>query len=129
MTTELTLLIWSTVLVGAYIGVQSILYRMDVGVEFAASARDEERPLGTMTRRAEKALGNLLETYIVFVALAAATQLSGRSDWLTVWGAWIWFGARWVYLPLYLGGVFMVRSLVWLVSAIGLAMMFFGVAF
>ena len=32
-------------------------------------------------------------------------------------------------LPLYLGGIFMIRSLVWCVSAIGLGIMFVGVLF
>jgi len=36
---------------------------------------------------------------------------------------------RIAYLPLYLFGIFMIRSLVWCVSAIGLAMMFFGILF
>jgi uncharacterized MAPEG superfamily protein len=37
--------------------------------------------------------------------------------------------ARIVYLPLYLAGTFMVRSLVWNVALIGLAIMLFGVLF
>jgi uncharacterized MAPEG superfamily protein len=129
MSVELTLLIWSTTLFAGYIGVQSILYRMQYGIEFAASGRDVEAPPNVWNGRAEKALRNLLETYVVFVALAVATELSGRSDTLTQWGAHIYFWARWVYLPLYIFGVQWLRSLVWCVVAIGLSMMFFGVAF
>ena len=65
----------------------------------------------------------------MFVALAVATELSGRSDGLTQWGAQLYFWARWAYLPLYLAGVQYLRSLVWLVAAAGLMLMFFGVAF
>jgi uncharacterized MAPEG superfamily protein len=129
MTTELTLLIWSTTLFGAYVGVQAILYRIDKGVKFAASGRDNEQPAGIHATRAEKALRNLIETYGVFVALAVAIELSGRSDAWTQWGAHIWFWSRWVYLPLYVFGVAYIRSLVWNVSAIGLALMFLGVVF
>ena len=39
MPLELTLLIWSTTLFGLYVGVQSLLYRMQHGVEFAATGR------------------------------------------------------------------------------------------
>jgi uncharacterized MAPEG superfamily protein len=129
MSIELTLLIWSTTLFAGYVGVQSILYRVQYGIEFAASGRDTEAPPNVWNGRAERALRNLLETYAVFVALAVATELSGRSDVLTQWGAHIYFWARWVYLPLYIFGVQWLRSLVWCVIAIGLMLMFFGVAF
>jgi uncharacterized MAPEG superfamily protein len=129
MSVELFLLVASTTLIGAYIGVQSILYRVQHGVIFAASARDVEEPPNKWSARAERALRNLLETYGVFVALAVAIELSGRSDALTQWGAHIWFWSRWLYLPLYVFGVPFIRSLVWLVSATGLMLMFFGVVF
>lgn len=129
MSIELALLVWSTTLFGFYIGVQSILYRLQHGIWFAGSGRDHEVPPDIWNARAQKALRNLIETYGVFVALAVATELSGRSDGLTQWGAQLYFWARWVYLPLYLSGVQYVRSLVWLVAASGLTLMFFGVAF
>ena len=44
-------------------------------------------------------------------------------------GALIWFAARIVYIPLYLGGVPYIRSFVWLVAAGGLAMMLSGVLY
>lgn len=129
MSIELTLLIWSTTLFAAYIGVQSTLYRMQHGIIFANTGRDNEAPPNPMNARGEKALRNLLETYAVFVALAVATELSGRSDVLTQVGAHLYFWARWAYLPLYILAVPQIRSLVWLISAIGLMLMFFGVAF
>ena len=127
MSVELTLLVWSTTLFAGYIGVQSILYRLQHGVKFAGSARDDEPPPDRLNARAEKALRNLLETYGVFVALAVAVELSGRSDALTQWGAHLYFWSRWVYLPLYVFGVPYLRSAVWTVSAIGLILMFVGV--
>lgn len=126
MTVELTLLVWSAPLVGAYLLVQSTLYRLQHGVAHAASARDDEPPPGKLTQRGERALRNLLETYPVFVALALATEIVGLSDALTQWGAHVWFWSRWLYLPLYVLGIPYVRSLVWLVSAIGLVLMFAG---
>ena len=129
MSLELTLLVWSTVVFGLYMGAQSITYRMQYGVEFANGPRDHEPPQETLTARADKALRNFLETYALFIALAVATELSGRSDAFTQWGAMIWFVARIVYLPLYLTGVQNIRSLVWFISFIGLILLFIGVAF
>ena len=129
MSVELALLVWSTVLAGAYLGVQLTLYRIDYGVEHANSQRDHERPPNKWTVRGQRALSNFLETYAIFIALAVATELSGRSDSLTQWGAHIWFWARWAYLPAYFIDIAQMRSLIWTVSAAGLAALFFGVAF
>ena len=128
MTVELTLLVWSTVLAVAYLGVQLTLYRIDYGVEHANSQRDHERPPNKWTVRGQRALNNFLETYGIFIALAVATELSGRSDGLTQWGAQIWFWARWAYLPAYFIDIGQMRSLIWTVSLGGLVAMFLGVA-
>lgn len=129
MSVELTLLIWSVTLFGGYLGVQSLLYRAQHGIGFSNGPRDDEAPPNKWLGRSERALRNLIETYGVFVALAVATELSGRSDALTQWGAHLYFWARWVYLPLYLFGVPWLRSLSWTVSALGLFLMFVGVLF
>lgn len=129
MSIELTLLIWSAALAGAYLIVQSTVYRLDYGVAHAATGRDDERQPGKWTARANRALRNFLETYAVFIALAVATELSGRTDGLTQWGAHLWFWARLVYLPAYFSDVPFLRSSIWMVSAIGLALFFVGVAF
>ena len=126
MSVELTLLVWSTTLFCGYVGVQSLLYRMQHGIEFAGSARDDEAPPNLLNARAERALRNLIETYGVFVALAVATEFSGRSDGFTQWGAQLYFWGRWAYLPLYVAGIKYVRSMVWTVAASGLVLMFLG---
>lgn len=129
MSVELTLLVWSAALAFAYLGVQLTLYRIDYGLEHANSQRDHERPPNKWTVRGQRALSNFLETYAVFIALAVAAELAGRSDGLTQWGAHIWFWARWAYLPAYFIDINQMRSLIWTVSFIGLVLMFFGVAF
>ena len=128
MTIELTMLIWSTALFGLYVGTQAILYRMQHGVEFAATGRDDEPEPNVWNARAQKALRNLIETYPVFLALIVASIVGDRSGALTHWGGAIYLVARIIYLPLYLSGIKYVRSLVWVVSAIGLLLLFFGVA-
>lgn len=129
MSIELSYLIWSAALGFAYLTVQSTVYRLDYGIEFAGSQRDNERPPNKWAARGEKALRNFLETYGLFIAMAVATEISGRSDGLTQWGTQIWFWARVAYLPAYFVEVPLVRSAFWLVSMIGLVMLFIGVAF
>ena len=64
-----------------------------------------------------------------FVVLLLIAHLARPGDPLVFWGALVWLAARLAYLPLYLFGIFMVRSLVWFVSAICLFLMFIGVLF
>lgn len=127
MSVELSLLVWSVALAIAYLTVQSSFYRLQHGIRFAGTARDNEAAPDKFNARADKALRNFLETYGVFIALVVATELGDKSSWLSQWGAHLYFWSRWLYLPLYVAGVAYVRSAVWFISAIGLFMMFVGV--
>ncbi|MEQ1768958.1 MAG: MAPEG family protein [Devosia sp.] len=130
MTFELGLMMGSLVLFSLYLGAQSTLYRWRHGLMFAQTARDETvESDGVFLGRAERALRNFLETWPALIILALVGHLVVPGDPLVFWGGIIWFVCRLAYLPLYLFGVFMVRSLVWFTGAIGLALMFFGVLF
>lgn len=129
MTTELWLLLLSLPLYGLYLGAQSLIFRWKHGLLYAASARDEDLPEGELLGRAERALKNFQETWLVYVILILIAHLAMPGDPVIFWGAIVWGVARIVYLPLYLAGTFMVRSLVWNVALIGLVIMLFGVLF
>jgi uncharacterized MAPEG superfamily protein len=122
--TELLLLGWSTVLLFAYVMIQGQTATRDRGLDWNAGPRDgEQKPLGEMAGRAERALKNFQETYPVFVALALGLAVTDRTGGLGAIGAWCWFGARIAYIPLYLLGIKYVRSLCWTVSILGLLLM------
>lgn len=129
MTVELALLFWSIAVYALYLGSQTLFYRVQYGLMHAATARDHDAPPGVHLARAQRALNNFLETWPIFVILALVANFADAGDPVVFWGAVVWYVSRIVYLPLYLAGVFGWRSLAWNVSAVGLALMFFGVLF
>ena len=123
---EMAALAASVVLLIVQVFLQALTATADLGLEWNASPRDEARKPGVLAGRSERALKNLLETYPAFVALALALVVTGQSGQLGAGGAWLWLSARVVYVLLYLIGVPYVRSVVWLGSVFGLAIMFFS---
>ena len=121
---ELTLLAWSVVLLIVQIMLQGQLAARERSLAYNAGPRDgEAKPLGLHAGRAKRNLENFKETYPAFIGLALALVVAERTGGIGAIGAWLWFGARIAYIPLYLLGVPLVRSLVWGVSILGLILM------
>lgn len=121
MNVELHVLVWSVVLGFVHIVAASHSASLQRGYRWTASSRDEPLPpLQGVAGRLQRALNNYLETFPFFAALVLVAQLVGVHSPLTEWGAFLYIGARVVYLPLYAVGVPLVRSLVWNVAALGM---------
>jgi uncharacterized MAPEG superfamily protein len=125
MNLELAMLGASGVLCLFHIVAASHAASLQRGYRWTASARDAEvSPLTGIAGRLERALRNFLETFPVFVAAVLLVHVLGRESRLSAWGAVLYFTARLVYVPLYVAGVPFVRSLVWNVAFIGIALLF-----
>jgi uncharacterized MAPEG superfamily protein len=72
--------------------------------------------------RAERTARNTLEASIFFVPLALVAHAAGL-DTEVLLGAQIAFWARVAYVPIYIAGIKVVRSLVWMVGAAGYILM------
>jgi uncharacterized MAPEG superfamily protein len=85
--------------------------------------RDHVRPFTVVGARAARALANIQEALPVFRTLALLNLIVGTAAAMATTGALIFLIARIIYLPLYLSGVSVLRTLIWVVSWVGLIMM------
>jgi uncharacterized MAPEG superfamily protein len=94
------------------------------GLKWNLSPRDQKDmpPLSDMAKRLDRAQANLYETMPIFIGAVLVAHLSGRADALTALGAHLYLFGRIAYVPLYAFGLSPWRSLVWVVSFVGLLM-------
>jgi len=125
ITTELNLLAWTLVLTLVQILVTASFRTRETGLAYNAGARDNGGPpMGVVTKRLQRAQANLFETLPLFAAAVLIAHVAARDGALTVTGCWLYLIGRILYVPLYAVGVPFIRSLVWVASVVGLAMVF-----
>ena len=123
MTLELKMLALSVVLGLVQIVLASHAASLQRGYVWTASSRDEAAPkLTGVAGRLERALHNFVETFPLFAAAVLTAHVAGTQSWMTEWGAQLYFWARVAYVACYAAGVFLVRSLVWNVAALGIGL-------
>jgi uncharacterized MAPEG superfamily protein len=122
---ELTCLELSVVLWLVHVLVQAAVGNVTMPAGYLATARDKPAEArGVLYGRSCRALGNYLENFTAFVAVALALIATQRTGGAGAIGATIWILARIVYLPIYVFGIIYVRTLVWGISIVGLVVMF-----
>lgn len=123
MTTELTMAAWTLVLAFVQILAFDMARTRQYGARWNTGARDDQMPPLTATaERLRRAQDNLFETLPLFLGAVLIAHVADRTSATTALGAQIYFWSRVAYLPLYAFGVPLIRSLVWLVSVVGLGM-------
>ncbi|MDE2371869.1 MAG: MAPEG family protein [Burkholderiales bacterium] len=83
--------------------------------------RDDLPALSVMAGRLDRAKNNLLESLPIFLALALLALVKGRDTVEVDHAALVFLVARAVYVPAYVSGIPMLRSMVWLVAVGSLA--------
>jgi uncharacterized MAPEG superfamily protein len=123
MAVELTILALGAVLLFIHVFVATRFKTAQYGRKWNVSARDESLPEpNPVTGRLMRAQANFEETFPIAIVALLGVVVAGRTSQWTAIGGWIWLTARLVYLPLYWAGVPVVRTIVWTVGLIGLAM-------
>jgi uncharacterized MAPEG superfamily protein len=85
--------------------------------------RDQMRPLTVVGERASRALANMHEALPVFLALALLNMIVGTAAASAITGATLFLIARILYVGVYLAGITVVRTLLWVASWVGLVLM------
>lgn len=123
MTAELSALAWGCVLAIVHIFIAVRFKTRQYGTKWNVGARDEEpAPPRPIVGRLIRAQANFFETFPIFAAAVLIAVFAGLTSRWTELGAWLWLGARIVYLPLYAFGVPVLRTIVFLVSLVGIAL-------
>ncbi len=123
MPIEITIAAWGAVLLLVHIFAAAHVKTRQYGASWNMGARDEALPpLNPVAGRLSRAQANFQETFPIAIVALIGVVVAGRASDLTALGGWTWLVARIVYIPLYALGVPMIRSLVFLVSLVGLGM-------
>ena len=123
MPVEIKILAFGALLLFIHIFTATRFKTAQYGRNWNVGARDEVLPeANAMTGRTARAQANFQETFPIAVVALLGVVLANKTSANTALGGWIWLGARVVYLPLYAAGIRVVRTIVWTISMIGLAM-------
>ena len=124
MKPELALLVWTVLLAFVQMLVAVMGATLQVGLPALAGNREGLAPCTGWAGRAARAHHNMLENLVLFAALVLVAVTAGRTNGTTLLGAHLFFWARLVYAVVYLAGIPWLRTAVWLVSVVGLALIF-----
>lgn len=115
----MTLLTFLAIMIGAFLKNREWTPE---GLKAGLSNRDDVPEATLLGGRAERAAANSIEALLLFVPLALVAQLAGSAEQVLL-GATVFLWARIAYLPIYLVGIVYLRSIVWAIGIVGLAMM------
>ncbi|RJL05787.1 MAPEG family protein [Paracoccus siganidrum] len=113
MSTELTVLALAALLQGLQFAAYSIAANRQVGPKVAMGPRDQAPMLTGTAGRLQRALNNHFEGLILFAIAVLVTVAGGQASALTAACAWIYLGARLLYIPAYVLGWVPWRSVIW----------------
>lgn len=85
--------------------------------------RDKLPQMSVIAGRLDRAKNNMLEVLPIFLALALMALVKGRDTHEVTRAALVFLISRVVYVPAYVSGIPLLRSLVWLLGIVSLAMM------
>jgi uncharacterized MAPEG superfamily protein len=124
MKPELNLLVWATALTVVQVLVAVSAAFTQVGLMKLVGNREDMPRLIGWVGRAERAHVNILQNLVLFAVLVIVAVLTNRTNDMTLLGAQLFFWGRVAYALIYLAGIQWLRTLSWVVSVVGLVLIF-----
>lgn len=123
MSIELSVLAWGCILAIVHIFATIRFKTRQYGSKWNVGARDEELPPPQpIVGRLSRAQANFFETFPVAIAAILIVHVAHLETKWTAIGAIAWLAARVVYLPLYALGIPYLRTVAFVVSLAGIAL-------
>ena len=122
MTPDLQLLVWSAALALVQMFVAVLGAQSQIGLAPLAGNREDLPRCTGWAGRAQRAHANLLESLVVFAIVVLVAHAAGRANETTALGAMLFFWGRVAYAIVYIAGIPWLRTLVWGVSVVGIAL-------
>lgn len=116
MPVEVEVLAYSALLAVAQLFLFAIPANLALGVDYTAGPRDNRKELTGVPARLQRAFINHIEWLVLFTIAVVVVTLGNASTPFTETAAWVYLGARVVYVPAYVSGIPFVRSAVWAVG-------------
>ena len=122
MAPELKYLLFSVILCFGQVVVLAVAATGQVGLPSLAGNREGLPELTGWAGRARRAHANMVENLVLFAALVLVAVVAQKTSALTATGAALFFWARLVFAAVYIAGIPWLRTAVWFVSIVGIAM-------
>ena len=118
---ELTMLACAIALVIVQIVLQASAQLPFVSLGFLMGPRDQPAVIDNKyVGRVNRALHNMLATFPIFAAAVLGVVVAGRTNSATAHGAELYVWARALYVPVYILGIPVLRTLIWLASILAI---------
>jgi len=124
MKPELMLLAWAVVLTLVQMLIAATGAASQYGPMPLFGNREGLPALTGWAGRAQRAHRNMLENLVLFAALVLVAAIAQKTNDKTLLGAQLFVWARLAYAVIYLAGVPYLRTAAWLVSIVGLVIIF-----
>lgn len=112
LTPELTVLGLAALLQAVQIALAGWSMNRDAGADWNAGPRDSQPSFSPLTGRLRRAVDNHFEAMAFLVIAVVLVQFTGSNSGLTAVAAWVYLGARVLYVPAYALGWSPGRSII-----------------
>lgn len=124
MTHELTMVVYTAILLFFMIGVQGAVGLLNNGLVWGGGSRDVAAKPSVLHGRATRAVRNHIEALCMFVPIVLVLNAAGISNEATLLWTKVFVGARVAYAVFYWLGTPWARTLVWAIGLVATVMLF-----